>query len=191
MESANRKAPGARREAVLDAAEALVLDLGAAHLTMDAVAARASVSKGGVLHHFPTKSDLITAMLERLLAAFRSDMDMIERLAGVELTDHLRAWIRLMRTTDEKLERVTAALLSASANEPNLLAPFAQLMQDRVARYQAENKYFGQTLVILTALDGYWLFGSLGLGFIRKSDTNAFFDALNAMVDQLEMREDQ
>jgi AcrR family transcriptional regulator len=188
MKSAKRKVPGARREAVLDAAEALVLDMGAAHLTMDAVAARAAVSKGGVLHHFPTKSALIIAMLERLLAAFRSDMEMIERLAGTELKDHLRAWIRLMQTTDEKLERVTAALLSASANEPKLLAPFAQLMQERVARYRKENKYFGQTLVILTALDGYWLFNSLGLGLIRKPDKNAFFDALNDTVNQLDMR---
>jgi AcrR family transcriptional regulator len=188
MEIGTRKVPGARREAVLDAAEALVMDMGAAHLTMDAVAARAVVSKGGVLHHFPTKSALIVAMLERLLAVFRSDMEMIERVAGAGLQDHLCAWIRLMQTTDEKLERVAAALLSASAIEPRLLAPFGQLMQDRVARYRTGNKCFGQTLVILTALDGYWLFSSLGLDPIQKPDKTTFFEALNSMVDRLEGR---
>jgi AcrR family transcriptional regulator len=180
-----RKAPGARREAVLDAAEALVIDLGAAHLTMDAVAARAGVSKGGVLHHFPTKSDLIKAMLARLLAVFRSDMEMIERIAGASLKDHLRAWIRLIQTTDEKLDRVSSALLTAAANEPDLMKPFADMMRDRAARYRQEHASFGPALVILTALDGYWLFNALGLKPIQKQDAAAFFGALNAMADQL------
>jgi AcrR family transcriptional regulator len=180
-----RKAPGARREAVLDAAEALVIDLGAAHLTMDAVAARAGVSKGGVLHHFPTKSDLIKAMLDRLLAVFRSDTDMIERLAGASLKDQLRAWIRLIQTTDEKLDRVSSALLTASANEPGLMKPFADMMHDRAARYRQSPAGFGPALVILMALDGYWLFNALGLEPIERQDAALFFGALNEMVDQL------
>jgi AcrR family transcriptional regulator len=179
------KMRGAKREAVLDAAESLVMIRGAAHLTMDAVAARAGVSKGGVLHHFPTKSDLINGMLERLLATFRSDMDAIERLAGPGLKEHLQAWIRLTRTTNEKLDRVTAALLSASANEPRLLAPFAEMMQDRIGRYRENNPEFGLTLVILTALDGYWLFNSLGLEPVTRADSDSFFDALNLLVERL------
>jgi AcrR family transcriptional regulator len=180
-----RKVAGARREAILDAAEALVMDLGAAHLTMDAVASRANVSKGGVLHHFPAKTDLIMAMLARLLAVFRNDMDMIERVAGATLKDHLRAWVRLMQTTDTKLNRISAALLSVSANEPQLLTPFADLMQKRIKRYRDGNDHFGPTLVILTALDGYWLFSALGLEPIRASDMEAFFSALYTMIDAL------
>jgi AcrR family transcriptional regulator len=180
-----RKVPGARREAILDAAEALVMDLGAAHLTMDAVAARANVSKGGVLHHFPTKSDLIKAMLERLLVVFKMDMNTIERVAGATLKDQLRAWVRLMQTTDAKLDRISAALLSASANEPQLLAPVAKLMQERFTRYRNGNDHLGPTLVILTALDGYWLFRALGLSSITASDARTFFGALNVMIDEL------
>lgn len=177
-----RKVPGARRESILDAAEALVMDMGAAHLTMDAVAARSAVSKGGVLHHFPTKSALIGAMLDRLLETFKADMEMIERLAGADLKNQLRSWIRLMQTTDEKLDRISAALLSAAANEPRLLAPFADMMRERVERYRENNPDLGLTLVILTALDGYWLFNALGLNPVRGSDAKTFFDALDAML---------
>ena len=53
------------REAILDAAEAVVLADGAAHLTLDAVAERAKVSKGGLLYHFNTKEALLEGMVER------------------------------------------------------------------------------------------------------------------------------
>jgi AcrR family transcriptional regulator len=54
------------REAVLDAFEQLLIDVGERAATLDAVAKRAGVSKGGLLYHFPNKEALITATLERL-----------------------------------------------------------------------------------------------------------------------------
>lgn len=177
---------GKRRELILDAAEELVMDLGAAHLTMDAVAARAAVSKGGVLHHFPTKTSLIQAMLDRLLATFSADLDAIERIAGKSLKGHLRAWISLMQTTDARLDRICAALLGASANNPDLLGPIAQMLRDRLTRYQLERPSDGLTSVILAAIEGYWLFNSLGLSPLEGDTKNAFFSALQGLVDGLD-----
>ncbi|MFW0775178.1 TetR/AcrR family transcriptional regulator [Paenarthrobacter nitroguajacolicus] len=54
------------RDAVLDAFEALLIEVGERAATLDAVAKRAGVSKGGLLYHFPNKEALITALLERL-----------------------------------------------------------------------------------------------------------------------------
>ena len=54
------------RDAVLDAFEELLIDVGERAATLDAVAKRAGVSKGGLLYHFPNKEALITATLERL-----------------------------------------------------------------------------------------------------------------------------
>jgi AcrR family transcriptional regulator len=177
---------GKRRELILNAAEELVMDLGAAHLTMDAVAARASVSKGGVLHHFPTKTALIQAMLDRLLATFAADLDAIERIAGVSLKGHLRAWINLAQTTDARLDRICAALLSASANDPELLKPFAQMLRDRLTSYQLERPSDGLTSVIFTAIEGYWLFNALGLSPLNGETKSAFFLALQGLVDGID-----
>ncbi|HBF34148.1 TPA: hypothetical protein DDW35_06255, partial [Candidatus Sumerlaeota bacterium] len=54
------------KEAILDAAESVVLEHGASHMTLDAVAERAGVSKGGLMYNFPTKEALLTAMITRL-----------------------------------------------------------------------------------------------------------------------------
>ena len=64
MEAMPRK-PVAR-DAVLDAFEDLLIEVGERAATLDAVAERAGVSKGGLLYHFPNKEALIAVMLERL-----------------------------------------------------------------------------------------------------------------------------
>jgi AcrR family transcriptional regulator len=64
METMPRK-PVAR-DAVLDSFEELLIGVGERAATLDAVAKRAGVSKGGLLYHFPNKEALIAAMLERL-----------------------------------------------------------------------------------------------------------------------------
>ena len=45
--------------AILDAANKVILDRGADGFTLDAVAREATVSKGGLLYHFPIQKKLI------------------------------------------------------------------------------------------------------------------------------------
>ncbi|WP_274631085.1 TetR/AcrR family transcriptional regulator [Arvimicrobium flavum] len=52
------------KERLFDAAICVALENGFGKVTLDAVARQAGVSKGGLLHHFATKKDLIRAMLE-------------------------------------------------------------------------------------------------------------------------------
>jgi AcrR family transcriptional regulator len=60
------------RGQLLDAAERVVLRDGAGQLTMDAVAAEAGVSKGGVLYAYPSKDALIDALFQRAFLAFEA-----------------------------------------------------------------------------------------------------------------------
>ena len=55
------------RERIIDAAEQVVVDFGAGHLTFDAVALKAGLSRGGLLYHFPDKEALLKGMLDRLI----------------------------------------------------------------------------------------------------------------------------
>ena len=58
------------REKILNAAEARLLASGPAGLVLDAVAADAGVSKGGLLYHFRTKEALVGGLCDRMLARF-------------------------------------------------------------------------------------------------------------------------
>src|SRR3954470_23063844 len=55
------------RDRILDAAGEIVGEVGAGKLTLDAVAQRAGLSKGGLLYNFPSKDALLSGMLERMI----------------------------------------------------------------------------------------------------------------------------
>ncbi len=48
----------------------IVHEEGVEKLTLEAVAKKAGISKGGLLYHFPTKDELILGMVEQLSSNF-------------------------------------------------------------------------------------------------------------------------
>ncbi|MFJ4166898.1 TetR/AcrR family transcriptional regulator [Microbacterium sp. NPDC089698] len=55
----------ATRDRILEAAELVFAESGFLAATMKEVAARAAISERGLVHHFPSKSELLTGVLER------------------------------------------------------------------------------------------------------------------------------
>lgn len=64
----------ATRDRLLDAFEGLLIAHGPRAATLDAVAAAAEVSKGGLLYHFPSKAALVQGQRERLAALGEADV---------------------------------------------------------------------------------------------------------------------
>jgi AcrR family transcriptional regulator len=58
---------GATREAIVDAAMAVYLEMGVGNATLKAIAARADVARGTILHHFGDAEGLLRAVVDRLL----------------------------------------------------------------------------------------------------------------------------
>ncbi|WP_336794073.1 TetR family transcriptional regulator [Gordonia malaquae] len=63
------------RDAILDVATSAFLTRGAASTSVDAIAAAAGVTKGGVYFHFKNKPGLINAVAARALANLIADVD--------------------------------------------------------------------------------------------------------------------
>src|SRR6202453_2727607 len=68
------------RDRILDAAERVILESGGRNFTLDAVAARAGISKGGLVYSFATKDGLVRAALEREVTRFQAAVR--QRLGG-------------------------------------------------------------------------------------------------------------
>lgn len=64
-----------RREALVKAGYAEVLEKGIQNTTIDSVVERAGSSKGGALYYFPTKEDLLYGVLEWLLEQVNRTLD--------------------------------------------------------------------------------------------------------------------
>jgi AcrR family transcriptional regulator len=155
---------------ILDAAEAVVEQAGAAHLTLDAVAAKAGVSKGGLLYHFPTKESLLQGMLGSLLERVDQDTDNLRATAGTGPAADLRAHILAGFQTRGKRRQVSTSLLAASANNPKLLAPVLEWQKMHVQRMAMTKRKPWRAVVVLLAMDGLWLNELLGTSPLSEKD---------------------
>jgi AcrR family transcriptional regulator len=78
------------RDRVLDAYETLLIEAGPAAATLDAVAAGAGVSKGGLLYHFASKDALAGGLLVRLRERSAADADAIRTAPEGAVAYYLR-----------------------------------------------------------------------------------------------------
>ena len=149
------------RAQLLDAAEAVVAEQGVRALTLDAVAARSGISKGGLLYHFRSKEDLAAAMIERSIAWF--DAALVEAGAGESdakgrfTRAYVKASLGMTPLTGAGFDNLCAAITTALLSFPERLGP----VQDQGARTQADVERDGLDPVVATiirlAVDGLWL----------------------------------
>lgn len=141
------------REAVLDAFESLLIDVGERAATLEAVAKRAGVSKGGLLYHFPSKEALISSLLERLDLLAKQDL---EAMASAEEGAAVY-FIRSSLWSDTPLDRVfVAATRLAEVAHEETRRRFARIQQQwldllaedvgpdmaKAVRYMGDGLYF-------------------------------------------------
>ena len=154
-------------DTLLDAAEAVVARQGIANLTLDAVAAEVGMSKGGVLHHFPTKDRLVEAMVVRSAEAWRATFThayelmppgpgrMARALFHHCLSD-AKGWTR-------ELQRSSSACFAAYAQNPKLIAPMRDVYSDLHERLGNDGLPPGVGEAVGAAINGLWLYFVLGL----------------------------
>jgi AcrR family transcriptional regulator len=159
-------ATGTKRR-IIDAAEEVVLRDGVARLTLDAAAAEAGLSKGGVLYHFPARDDLVAAMVDKIIEEFDEDMERHleddDEGAGSFTRAYIRATMAPSAPRPDREDRLGAAVIAAAAAEPALLVP----LQEAADRWQQrlEDDGLDPTLatVLRLACDGLWMCDLFGL----------------------------
>ena len=85
----------ATRERIVDAAASLYQEQGVSSTTLQAIAARADVSRGTILHHFGGAGGLLDAVAERVLVTLEMPDERIFDGAGPG-TSRLRAYVVAM-----------------------------------------------------------------------------------------------
>lgn len=146
--------------------------------TLDAVAKQANISKGGLLHHFPTKEALIAAILRHLFAVFEARVYNLYEQEPTVPGRWLRAYVRASFDDEPlPLELIGLITLMIAENE-ELLA----LVQADAAHWRERLLNDGlpaaRATVIRMAADAYWT--------ERLTATNAHDEPLRrAVLDEL------
>jgi len=169
-----------KRNAILDAALQVVEDEGANHLTIDAVAAKAGLSKGGVLYHFASKKALLSAMLEYLIEANKSRVQ--------KRAKDLRPLSALLHVNDRMTSaerRASLALLAAAAEDPELLTPAREYVAEVMEQISASTDDSVDALILFLANEGLRFLDILELNPMNDAQSKKVIEHLSKEAEEI------
>ncbi|QIG52336.1 TetR/AcrR family transcriptional regulator [Nordella sp. HKS 07] len=152
-----KKDPTQVRRQLLEQAARLSLQEGLANMSLQGIATAAGVTKGGLLHHFPSKQALVEAMFTDFLAMLDREID--EQIAADDQTHGCfsRAYVEAMfRQGDSGMNSPCAVLGIAMLTDPGLRDLWAKWLAVRLERHR-QTDGAPELEVIRYAADGVWL----------------------------------
>ncbi|GAA2201145.1 TetR/AcrR family transcriptional regulator [Sinomonas flava] len=173
--------PPKARAAILDAYRDLLVSDGERAATMDAVAAAAGVSKGGLLYHFGSKDALADGLLVRLREAAAEDR---EAMAAAE-EGPSRYFVRTSVSTDSDLDRLfVAAVRLAQAGHAGALAALEELDAAWLALIRTEVADPAVSATIMLVGEGLYHYSTLA-GTWPEAAFGTGIEGLLGVVDRL------
>jgi AcrR family transcriptional regulator len=114
------------KDRILDSFEDILIKEGERAATMDAVAAAAGVSKGGLLYHFPSKEAMVEALCQRLAELTAADAEQINGAPE----GAARYYVRTSKYMDSPLDRAIVAVARlVQQGHPAAAQTFARIQE--------------------------------------------------------------
>lgn len=151
--------PELLRHTILVCTKNLMLDVGIGNLSMQKVADMAGTSKGGLFHHFKSKDELITSVVELFIAqintAILADMD----AHPTEMGAFTKAYVRVMFDNQEiGLKSDWAGLIRAMTTNVQMYGLWRNWLAQKIKTHAGTDSN-PRLSAIRCAVDGAWLNG--------------------------------
>ncbi|MBZ9703963.1 MULTISPECIES: TetR/AcrR family transcriptional regulator [unclassified Mesorhizobium] len=140
------------RERILAAAADVARESGPGSLSLDAVASRAGVSKGGLLYNFPTKAKLMQGLVEGYLREFEQALETAS--SNDNGANPLAVYIRLSAKDCEDKQPSASWIFSAIAEDPDFMSPIKTFKRQLFQRLKSETPDLKSLLVCYLAIEG-------------------------------------
>jgi AcrR family transcriptional regulator len=153
---------------------------------LDAVAIDAGISKGGLLHHFPSKEALVGGLCDRMLERFEEEMTSAAASDSESLGSWTRAYLASTVTGEGKPADNSAQLMAGILATMGQDSVHLEKVRQHFVRWHARIASDGidpitATLVRLAA-DGLWLSALLGLQRINPDSSADLLSELRDMT---------
>jgi AcrR family transcriptional regulator len=179
------KSSSLTRETLLHAATQVILEKGVEALTLDAVARQASVSKGGLLYHFPNKNALVVGLGEQLIQEFEAalqaefDQDDAPGTPGQWVRAYIRSTLRMSGQTLALVARLTSLIVEMPPELLNAAEAYEQRCRQRL---DADGLDPTQAVIIQLAIDGLWFSEIFQLSALDETRRTQVVERLLAMT---------
>ena len=162
MSTANRrkKNPEQVKQSIIECATVLACSEGIVNISIQKVATMAGVTKGGLLHHFPSKRHLLEALYEAIIA--QAEANIMTHIGNDrEYGCFTRAYIRGMSGGLKDNPKTPQATLSMLLDS-ELCSVWKAWLTKKIETYKDTDS--GEWLEMLRySADGIWLSASVGI----------------------------
>lgn len=179
-----RKSADETKAHIIATATRIVMEHGIARMTLADVARAAGISKGGLLHYFPSKDALTTAMITSGLQSFE---EKTTALTGADGTpgSYTRAYIKVSFPA-EGADDIAAAMIAGIATNRDLLKHYAGESEKWTQRLRADGIDYILAEILRLAADGLYFNEAIGLPPLSPPDRAAFLIRLAMMTQATE-----
>ena len=149
---------------------------------MQTVATEAGLSKGGLLYHFSSKEELVTALLHDAMTRVNDDLQ--ELVNGDTKGAFARAYVGYVRAPHAYWEESATSVFAAAALEPDRLKKVQELFEEWQNRLIEHDEIDPKlALLIRIACDGLWLIDLFGLA---PPSTEQRAEVLDFLIESIE-----
>ncbi|MGQ2907561.1 MAG: TetR/AcrR family transcriptional regulator [Aliihoeflea sp.] len=171
------------RQRILEAAEALAREQGPGNISLDAVAARAGLSKGGLLYNFPTKAKLLEALVEMHIE--RAEAALAQSVEAGPKGRNAMALAYLRYCRQEMIDRPEPAsgVLAAIAENPEFIDPVRRYQKQVMERLRERSADFELSTIAFLAIEGFWSLRLMESDCIRPDEIQRVLDRLERELE--------
>ena len=167
------------RTAAIQAALAILERDGPGKLTFDAISRESGISKGGLMHQFRTKGDVLNALMEHQQDYYeRFQRDYLAARDPAEAQPTLSAQIATMREVIDQQPSAALAIMAALVEDPEPLQKVRDTDAKNVQRIAAEADDPDLALLRWKAAWGIALSAMFGLCPLSADERARLFDRL-------------
>ncbi|MCP5172090.1 MAG: TetR/AcrR family transcriptional regulator [Pseudomonadales bacterium] len=171
---------------ILDAAAAIVELSGASHLTIDAVAKKSGLSKGGVLYHYPSKQALLEGMLNRLVTARESRSALTVSGRNNENGINLESFVAFEFEQKPSEKAQAQAILAAASENPSLLEPARNYLRSLIDRVASSGVKSDLAKVVFLATEGLQLLELVDLIRLEPAERQRIQSCLTQLAQEIQ-----
>ncbi|ENH97553.1 regulatory protein TetR [Gracilibacillus halophilus YIM-C55.5] len=173
-----------KKENILNAASTIVLEDGVSQLTLEGVADKAGVSKGGLLYHFSNKDALIEGMVADWSESYFQDIRDMAYADDNHEGKWTKAYVKKTFYDSDHNKQMNSAIMAAMFLNPELLEEFRrqydllieELMDDGIDPIHAT--------IARLATDGLWYSEILGLDQLNEGFKKQILYKLSEIIEE-------
>lgn len=178
-------APGrpSSRDRIMAAAVELANEVGPGHVSLEAVAQRAGISKGGLLYNFPSKAKLLEAIVAYHLDKFEEHLLDKTKDKGDKANSVISACVDIYEVDCKKDMPPASGILAALVENPNLLVPARDFSRRLIDRIRSNSSNEASALVVYMALEGLRCLPLLDMDVLSGEERKLLIEELRRMAD--------